>query len=129
MAKDISCYINFGPPAPTKRSLKSTLNIPMTVKSWEFKKSSWRRNGEDGDEDENGDAKQRWKGLYAEMTVTMEGADFIVSTGVCEIMDELDEIFKAKQQNGEDDMSFDCVARRHNGKIKLYPVTRGEVAP
>lgn len=125
MAKDISCYINFGPPAPAKRSIKSTLNIPMTVKSWELKKSSWRRRGEDDlDEDENGDEKQRWKGLYAELLVTLEGADFIVPTGITEIMDELDEIHRAKQAAGEDDMSFDCVARRHNGKIKLYPVTQ-----
>jgi hypothetical protein len=43
-------------------------------------------------------------------------------------MDELDEIHRAKQAAGEDDMSFDCVARRHNGKIKLYPVMQ-EVRP
>ena len=64
------------------------------------------------------------KGLYAEMTVTLEGTDFIVPTGITEIMDELDEIHRAKQAAGEDDMSFDCVARRHNGKIKLYPVAQ-----
>lgn len=42
--------------------MKSTLNIPMTVLSWELKKSSWRRKGED-DEDLDDDGRTRWKGL------------------------------------------------------------------
>lgn len=125
MAKDISCYIGFGPPERRKRSMKSTLNIPMTVLSWELKKSSWRRKGED-DEDLDDDGRTRWKGLYAEMVVNLEGADFTVCTGIVEIMDELDEVFRAKQRMGEEDMSFGCVARRHNGRIRLYPVTQGD---
>lgn len=103
MAKDISCYIGFGPPERRKRSMKSTLNIPMTVLSWELKKSSWRRKGED-DEDLDDDGRTRWKGLYAEMVVNLEGADFTVCTGAIEIMDELVRMVGRGERVPEDTM-------------------------
>ena len=101
MAKDISCYLDFGPVGPRKRSLKSLLNMPLTVKSWKSMPGRY--------------------GTYAELAVSTTEGDFLVNAGREEILKQLDAIRTKKNELGETDMSFDCIPRRDGDKILLCP--------
>lgn len=112
MSKDISQYINFsdssnGLTAP-KRSLKSLINVPITVISWELRESHF--------------ADRSPQDMYACIVIETSSGRYKVNTSNPTVMAELDQIQQAKANALEQDMSFTCTVKRHGEGLRLCPV-------
>ena len=108
--KDISQYIDFtqNEGRYPKRSVRSLINLPCTVHEWTELESRFR----DGNP----------SGRYVQMHVELEAGHFLVNTGSAIIMEQLDQISKAKQETGETDQGFTCIVKRAGRGVKLYPM-------
>lgn len=113
MPKDISEYLNFdtvdGYPF---RSINSILNIPLSVERWEFLTSGFKDCPREG----------KYAGMFVRLYCVIDNAKFFTNTGSGIIMEQLDGIKAKKAENGETDMSFDCVIKRCGKGKKMFPV-------
>ena len=109
MPKDISQYIDFNQNEgrSPKRSIRSLINLPCIIHDWQEMESRYR----DGNP----------SGKYVQLHVELEAGHFLVNTGSAIIMEELEQIRKAKEEAGETEMGFTCLVRRCGRGVKMFP--------